>query len=278
MSTGTHVLTDRESRRNALWHNMRILRVIAGTEYKLKYHESALGYVWSIAKPLSMFAVLYVVFGRFFKLNVGFKHYPIYLLIGVVFWLFFLDATNLAMGSLTARSSLLRKMAFPRITIPISVTLTVTMTFSVNLVAVGVFVAINRIHPHLDWLWIPPLLFELYLFTLAVGLALATAFVRLRDVAQVWELAGQLLFYATPIIYPVGFLPSWARPIAFVSPFVQVMQDVRSLVIPGPQAVTVATVYGTGWGYLVPISFCLALLAASAWFFRRESPWFAERA
>jgi hypothetical protein len=57
-----------------------------------------------------------------------------------------------------------------------------------------------------------------------------------------------------------------------------VMQDVRSLVIPGPQAVTVATVYGTGWGYLVPISFCLALLAASAWFFRRESPWFAERA
>ena len=50
--------------------------------------------MWSVAKPLAMFAVLYTVFGRFFKLSAGFEHYPLYLLIGIVLWIFFVDATH----------------------------------------------------------------------------------------------------------------------------------------------------------------------------------------
>jgi ABC-2 type transport system permease protein len=256
---------------------LRILRVIAGTEYKLKYAESALGYVWSIAKPLAMFAVLYTVFGRFFKLNTGFEHYPLYLLIGLVVWIFFVDATGLAMTSLVARASMLRKLAFPHLVIPISVTVSAAMTFLVNLVVIVVFVAFNHISPSLSWLWMPLLLVELVVFTLAVGLVLATAFVRVRDLAQLWELIIQLLFFGTPIMYPVGFLPPWAKPIAFVSPVVQVMQDLRAIIVGGPQAVTTADVYGTAWGYAVPISFCLVVLGFGLWIFRRESPWFAER-
>jgi ABC-2 type transport system permease protein len=268
---------ERGTRRGSLVHQLRVLRVIAGTEYKLKYSESALGYVWSIAKPLAMFAVLYTVFGRFFKLNVGFEHYPLYLLIGIVIWVFFTDATGLAMTSLVARASLLRKLAFPHIVIPVSVTVSAAMTFAVNLVVVAVFVAANDIKPQLSWMWIPLLLVELFVFTLAVGLWLAASFVRLRDVHQVWELIIQLLFFASPIMYPVGFLPPWAKPIAFISPVVQVMQDVRALIVGGPQAITAATVYGTAWGYVVPVGFCLLVLVGGLWLFRRESPWFAER-
>jgi len=267
---------EQSARRERLLHQLRILRVVAGTEYKLKYSESVLGYVWSLAKPLAMFAVLYTVFGRFFKLNVGFAQYSLYLLIGIVLWVFFTDATGLAMTSLVARGSLLRKLAFPHLVIPLSVTLSAAMTFLVNLLVVGVFVAAKSVTPHLDWLWIPLLLFELILFTFAVGLVLATAFVRLRDVHQLWELILQLLFFASPIMYPVDFLPLWARPVAFISPFVQVMQDVRALVVGGPQGITAQTVYGTGWGYAVPLSFCLLTLVFGVWLFRRESPWFAE--
>ena len=264
-------------RRARLRQQLRILRVIAGTEYKLKYAESALGYVWSIAKPLTMFAVLYTVFGRFFKLNVGFVHYPVYLLIGIVIWNFFFDATTLSMTSFVARASLLRKLAFPYLVIPASVTVSAAITFLVNLLVVGVFVATNKIQPSLSWLWIPVLLVELIVFTGAVGLVLATAFVRLRDVSQLWELVLQLLFFASPIIYPVGFLPGWAQPIAFVNPIVQVIQDVRTIVIGGPQGITAAHVYGTDWGYLAPAGFCLATMLLAYWLFRRESPWFAER-
>jgi len=118
---------------------------------------------------------------------------------------------------------------------------------------------------------------ELIVFTFAVGLVLASTFVRLRDVGQVWELLIQLLFFASPIIYPVGFLPPWAKPIAFVSPVVQVMQDVRAIIIGGPQAITVADTYGTAWAYLVPLGFCALTLGFGLWLFHRESPWFAER-
>jgi ABC-2 type transport system permease protein len=277
VSVGTHVVVERQSRRDRYRHQLRVLRVIAATEFKLKYAESALGYVWSIAKPVAMFGVLYVVFGRFFKLETGFENFPLYLLIGLVLWFFFVDATSLAMTSLVSRASLLRKMAFPHLVIPLSVTLSVAMTFVVNLAAVGAFVAGNRIEPRLAWLWIPLLLLELYVFTFAVGLVLAVAFVRLRDIGQLWELVVQILFFASPIIYPVGFLPPWAQPIAFVSPFVQVMQDIRALVLPGPQAITAATVYDTAWGYAAPLAFMAGLLALALWLFRRESPWFAER-
>src|SRR4051794_31505322 len=86
---------DRRGRRDSIAHQLRVLRVIARVEFKLKYADSALGYVWSIAKPMALFSVLYIVFGRFFKLGVGFQHYPIYLLIGVVLWTFFIDATTM---------------------------------------------------------------------------------------------------------------------------------------------------------------------------------------
>ena len=123
MSADAAMLAERPGVRARLTYQLRVLRVIAGTEYKLKYAESALGYVWSVAKPLTMFAVLYTVFGRFFKLNAGFEHYPLYLLIGIVLWNFFLDGTTLAMTSLVSRGSLLRKLSFPYQVIPVSVTI-----------------------------------------------------------------------------------------------------------------------------------------------------------
>jgi ABC-2 type transport system permease protein len=271
------LVVEKSAQHRSVRHQLRILRVIAATEYRLKYGDSVLGYTWSVAKPLAMFAVLYTVFGRFFKLNVGFEHYPLYLLIGIVLWVFFVDATSLGMTSLVSRSSLLRKLAFPHLVIPLSVTLSAAMTFVVNLLVVAVFVAANGVRPHLSWFWIPLLLIELFVFTLAIALVLAASFVRVRDVNQIWELVVQLLFFASPIMYPVDFLPPWAKPVAFISPVVQVMQDVRALVIGGPQGITADVVYGTGWGYAAPVGFCLFTLAFGLWLFHRESPWFAER-
>jgi ABC-2 type transport system permease protein len=251
--------------------------VIAKIEFKLKYADSALGYLWSVAKPLALFSMLYIVFGRFFKLNAGLKHYPLYLLCGIVLWTFFIDATSLTMHSIVARGSLLRKLAFPRLIVPMSVTLTAGITFGVNLLVIAVFVAANRLTPRPSWLLIVPLLVELYAFTLGVGLFLAALFVRFRDVSQVWELAAQLLFYASPIIIPVGYLPPWFQPVDFLNPFVQIMQDVRSLLISDTPVTTASGVLGGNAGHVIPIALALVTLAGGIAFFRREAPWFAER-
>lgn len=276
MSASAYVAPAR-GRRETLLHQARILRVIAGSEFKLKYAESVLGYVWSLIKPLAIFSVLYFVFGRFFRLEVGIEHYPLYLLLGIVLFTYFSDATSLAMHSIVTRGALLRKLAFPRLVIPVSVTATAALTFGVNLLAVGAFVAWNAIAPSARWLLIAPLLLELYAFVLGVSLILATLFVRFRDIGQVWELGVQLLFYASPIIYPLGFLPPWAKPILVANPFVQVVQDLREIVIGLPPRETVSFVYGSSAGRLIPIAVALAVLLVGVVVFRREEPWFAER-
>ena len=249
-------------------------------DFKLKYADSVLGYVWSFAKPMALFLVLYVVFGRFMKLGTGFRGYPIYLLIGIVLWSFFIDATNTTLTSIVARGSLLRRLAFPRLVIPISMTLTSTMTFAVNLIPLAVFIAWNRLIPRLSWFLIIPLLLELYVYTLGVALILATLFVRFRDTGQVWELVGQLLFYATPIIIPVGFLPPWFQPIVFLSPFVQIMQDLRGVLVytlPPSATISAADRLSGYGGRIDPVLIAFLTLAVGLYIFRRQSPWFAER-
>jgi len=262
-----------------LTRQLRILRVIAAAEFRLKYADSSLGYAWSILKPLALFTMLYLVFGRLFGLNEVSPYYAVSLLIGIVLFGFFADATSLGMTSLVARESLLRKLVFPRIVIPVAATLTAAMTFGVNAVVVIGFIAWRQITPQLEWLLIPLLLLELYAFTLGVALLLSTMFVRLRDIGQVWELGLQLFFFGSAVIYPVGYLPPWARELVFLNPFTQVLQDIRAILLypdlPGNR-ITAADAFPT-FGHAIPIGLAFVTLVVGLLYFRRESPWFAER-
>ena len=103
-----------EEPRAVRWaHLLRIMRVMAAIEFKLKYADSKLGYVWTVVEPLILFAVMYEVFSHLVKLA-GFPHFGVYLLLGIVLWTFFIDSTQTAMSSIVARGGLIRKMNFPR--------------------------------------------------------------------------------------------------------------------------------------------------------------------
>lgn len=263
-----------------LRHNLRILHVIAAMDFKLKYAGSALGYVWSVVKPLALFTMLYLVFGRLFNLGAISKYYPLSLLIGIVLFTFFSEATSLGMTSVVERGSLLGKLSFPRLIIPVSRTIGVAITFMVNLTVIGAFVAWNGIEPRWSWVLLLPLLAEFYFFILGLTLILATLFVRLRDIGQVWELLSQLLFYATPILYPVGYLPPEIRTLAFLNPLTQVVQDFRALVLYddlAPNRITAAEVFHGSGGRLLPLAVAFGTLAVGLYVYRREAPWFAER-
>jgi ABC-2 type transport system permease protein len=266
--------------REAVAYYARVLRVVAAGDFKLKYTGSVLGYFWSVIKPLAFFTMLYLVFGRLFRLGTISHYYPLSLLTGIVLFYFFGDATLVGMGSIVSRATLIRKLSFPRTIIPVSATLTVGMTFAVNLTVIALFIAWNRIVPRLDWLLIVPLLLELYIFTLGITLILSTLFVRLRDIGQVWELVQQLFFYASPIVYPIGYLPGWARNISLLNPFTQILQDIRALILYrdlAPNRITVATAFGTPAARLLPIGIALVIFTVGVLLMRREEPWFAER-
>ena len=186
----------------------------------------------------------------------------------------------MAMSSLVARESLLRKLSFPRLIIPTSSTLSAAMTFLVNCLVVMVFVAWKQITPRPDWILVLPLLAELYIFTLGVALILSTLFVRFRDIGQVWELLLQFLFYAAPIVYPIGYLPPYLQKVAFLNPFTQVLQGIRSIIlypdIPSDH-LTAADAFGFPAAALIPISIAFGIFFIGLAMFKREEPWFAER-
>ncbi len=183
----------------------------------------------------------------------------------------------MTLTSLVSRGSLLRKLMFPRLIIPISVNLTAGITLAVNMIPLVILIAWNRLVPQVQWMLLIPLFVELFIFTLGVSVILATLYVRFRDVGQVWELTTQLLFYASPIIIPVGFLPPWSQPIAFLNPFVQIMQDMRAVLIPNADVITAASSLAAVGGRLIPVAIAFATLIIGLLLFRREAPWFAER-
>jgi ABC-2 type transport system permease protein len=260
--------------RERLTYQARVVGVLARTEFKVKYASSVLGYIWSLGKPLMYFGVLYVVFSGLFETTI--PDFPVYLLIGIVLFTFFNDAVTASLPSIVARGPLLRRIAFPPFVIPLAATLTAAMTFALNCIAVAIFVAASQIPPELSWLLLIPLVLELYLFAIGVSLLVSSLYVRFRDVEHLWEVFSSILFFSTPIMYPVSILPTWAQQVISLNPLVQVIQDARSLVL-GPDAQT-QEVLGDYGGHLAPFAVLAAVVATGIWFQRRESPRFAELA
>lgn len=249
-------------------------------DFKAKYAGAALGYVWSLVKPLAYFGVLWLVFAHLLRTENQTQDFTIYLLIGILLFTFFADSIGTMLTSIVEGGTIVRRLAFPPILIPLSASVGIGITFLVNISALIVFIAIQRIAPTPEWLLIPPLLAELYALCIGVGLLLAALYVRFRDIGQMWELMAQILFFASAIFYPVGILPEWAQKVAFLNPFVQIMQDIRHVVLggqSGPNDLSAADVYGGAAGQLVPITIAFLIFAGSLVFFRRESRFFAER-
>jgi ABC-2 type transport system permease protein len=261
-------------RRERLLHQARILRVLSRTDFKFKYVGSVLGYFWSLAKPLLYFTVLWVVFRSIFKASL--PKYPLYLILGIVLWTFVADAVTTTLPSIVARGTILRRIWFPPIVIPVAATVTALMSFLINLVVVVVFVGVSHVTPNLRWLLLAPLFAELYLFVLALCLIAATLYVRYRDIGQVWEVASSALFFSAPIVYPITVLPMWARHVLAFNPFVQILQDVRRVVM-GSDAHAVQLI-GRHGNHLVPLAVIAVMSFVAFVLYRRDSPRFAELA
>jgi len=251
-------------------------------EIKVRYGDSLLGYVWTIGKPMALFSILYVVFGRLVRFGAPMPHFTLYLVIGVLLWTFFADGVTRTMGSIVSNGTLYRKLPFTRIVVPLATSLTSLVTFGLSLLAIAVFIAWNGLVPQLDWLVLILEILELYLLILGLGLVLAVMYVRLRDIAQVWELAVQLLFFLAPIVYPFTTVHNpRIRQVMLLNPFTQIMQDVRTIVIypDRPKIWADGLVAPVAFSplRLLPLAGVGIILALGLLLFKHEEPWFPER-
>lgn len=252
-----------------------LLWLVAVTEFKRNYFGTVLGYLWSLIRPLLLFAVLLFVFTRIFRLGSDVANYPVMLLLNIVLFTFFTEATQNAVTSVVNQESVVRKTQFPRLVIPLAVVLTTFFNLCINLLVVLAFILAWGVDPTWTWLLFLPALVLLVAFTVSVSMLLSVLYVRFRDVLMIWAVLSQVLFYGTPVIYPIEIVPDEYRQAMFANPIAVIFEQIRVWVL-DPTAPTATEVVG-GWTGLLPAAaiFC-GTIVLSVWLFKREAPRIAE--
>jgi ABC-2 type transport system permease protein len=241
---------------------------LAATEFKLRFYGSALGIAWSLVRPFALFAVLWVVFDEIAGLGDGIHNYPAYILTTMVLFNFFAEIAGGCVNCLTTRENLLRKIRFPRLVIPMSVALTALLNLGMTLVAVlGFLVIVSGLQPALGWLQL------ILCFALGAGLLMAALFVRFRDIQPIWDVASQMLFYASPILYVATKVPGDYLQLYLCNPLASLFTQIRHAMI-DPTASSAFE--AMGWKLLIPLAIVSGTLALGAWVFHREAPRAAE--
>ena len=192
---------------------LELTLTLARTEFKVRYFGSALGYLWSLIRPLLFFGVIYVFFTQILNISKGIPHYGVYLLTGIVLWSYLAEATAGCVNCLLVRESLLRKIRFPRMVVPLSVSLTATFNLALNGIVVIVFALLNGVAPKLSWLELIPIAFGFIVLASGLGMLLSALYVRFRDVQPIWDVTLQAWFYASPIMYSASRYDHFARRI-----------------------------------------------------------------
>lgn len=251
---------------------------LAYLEFKLKFFGSVLGYVWQLLRPLLMFTVLYFVFTEVIPLGDGVKSYPVCLLSAIVVFTFFSESTLGAVSSVFSREALIRKVSFPIIAAPVSTVTSVSLTVALNYLVVMGFALATGVDPTWRWLEIPPLLLGVYVIAISVGVSLSALYVHFRDVQPIWEVAMQVLFYATPVIYTIEYAQAHSELLARVmmmNPVTSIIQQLRHTMI-DPSAPSAVDVLG-GWVYLlIPIGITIGLAIFGFVIMRRLAPRLSE--
>ena len=258
-----------------------VFRELVKTDFQLRYQGSFLGILWSVLKPLMLFAVMFVVFVRFLKFTDGTPTFPISLLCGTCLWNFFSESTSMGMRAIVDRGDLLRKIHFPNYIIVASTTMGSMISLAINLVVVIVFGFFA--HAHYTWrvLLVPFSIIQLYAIALGLALLLGTLYVYFRDVGHIWEVVLQAMFYATPIIYPISMVANnadfgWAADLLMLVPTTQTIMDIRHNLLSPEYVDTVWTMVGNPVLCLLPYVLSALILWLGIHVFRKRSQKFAE--
>ncbi len=256
--------TQHESYRELVW-------MLAKMDFKLRYQGSVLGYVWALLKPLLMFSVLYFVFSSIFNFrNDGTNYYALELLVGIMMFNFFAEGTGAGLNSLLNKSQLVTKIYVPRWAIIFAATLNSAMIYVANIAIIVLFFVLYRLVPSLEAIALF-VVFSLALFVLIVAFSLIAAPLQVlfRDVALIWEVVSQVLFFATPIMYPLTMLPAQyhqyilLNPLAFIAHFTKIAFTQNHLPDAHQTAIFIIIVGG--------------FFALSIWVYRRLIPSIAEK-
>lgn len=255
-----------------------LLKQLVKTDFTLRYQGSALGYVWTLLRPMALFLILYIVFAVFLKVGDDIPHYPVYLLLGIVLWNYFVEVTVGSVESIVGKGDLLRKLNFPKYIVVLGGSVSAFINLIFNFIVLAMIMVFAGADPSPSAFYVLPLLiFELFVFSLGISFLLSALFVRFRDIKYIWEVVIQGAFYATPILYPLSLVPEGVSKILLLNPMAQIIQDARYVMVT-PATQTSAQTFESVLFRLIPFIIVGFTIVLSAIYFRKRSRFFAEEA
>jgi ABC-2 type transport system permease protein len=255
---------------------LELLYLMASTDFKRAYFGTALGYLWTIGRPLLLFGVLLVVFTKGLHLGDAVPHYPVLLLLNLVLFGFFTEGAGTALPSIVSAEAIVRKTQFPRSVIPVASVLTALFNLGLNLIVAFIFILmVGGITPMWTWLLLPVLVVLILVVTVAMAMILSSLYPRFRDVGMIWAVISTALFYATPVIYVLDRFSLPLRKVLSCNPLAVILELARKWII-DPHAPGPAQAVNSRPFLIIPAAIFLAVCVLAVWVFRREAPRIAE--
>jgi ABC-type polysaccharide/polyol phosphate transport system ATPase subunit/ABC-type polysaccharide/polyol phosphate export permease len=265
----------KQGRASGLRRFADVTMMLSRAEFKLRYLDSAVGYLWSLAQPLGLFLVLYFVWAELFHPNNRVPHYELTLLLGIALYTFFSEASGHALKSLVNKGGMLRKIPFSPLALPVSSVLTSFVVYGLTLVVVVGFLLVGGIVPSLEWFEMVPVLGLLLVYTTGLSLLLSLLYVAIRDVEQIWVVASRLLFFLTPVFYPIELAPERLQKVVMINPLAVVTVQARHAMI-DPTAPTAIQAGGVP-SFVAALTIAAGVLVGGLLLYRRQARTIAER-
>lgn len=251
---------------SAAWRYRSFVGSSVANEFKARLKRSRLGTAWVVLQPLAQVFIYATVLSNVLaaKLQgVNNKYaYAAYLIAGSACWSLFVEIVQRCLTVFIDFSSLLKKIQFPRITLPMIVIGSASVNNLALVIVALLILPILGFYPNLNLLWLPVLMFLTIALATGFGLFLGTLNVFIRDIGQIIPIVLQFWFWLTPIVYPVTIIPAALRQFLFINPLVPLVGGYQNVLV-----------YGTppppGLWWVAVVS--LVLLVVSMFLFRRAS-------
>lgn len=270
-----------------IWESRELLHNLTNREVRGKYRRTALGQLWSLANPIAAILIYTFIFSFIFRLPAqvgdpsGLNNYALWLVCGLLPWLFFNRVLTLGTESLVANAGLIQKVYFPRIVLPISLA---NATFFTWLLEMGVLIVALALLGSSVLPWLPLVALFMVLFAIfAVGLSMIFSIINVyfRDLAYLLTIVLQFWFYLTPILYPVELVATQSDKLGGLMGTPVTLLDVYSLnPVEGFIEIFRNLLYDNRtpdlWTVFIALTWTVSAFAVGTWMYSRKEKMLAE--
>jgi lipopolysaccharide transport system permease protein len=246
-----------------------LFRELVVKDIKMRHKQTAMGVVWVIFQPLLSMVIFTFIFGVIIKIPSDNLPYPLFVFLGLIFWNFFSTSVTAASGSLVGNESLIKKVYFPRLIVPLTAIATNLLDFLISTVFLVLLCIIYGIAPHpAIILFYPVLTFIVLVMCVGLGFFLSALNVRYRDVRQILPFFIQILIFLTPVFYSTGLISLNRQWILSINPLTTVISITRSLFVGNIQINYI--------NLLISSFSALISLIVGYWYFKKTEKYFAD--